>query len=151
MILNAYCISSIVLPLLGRFSRVWLCATPQTAAHQAPPSLGFCRQEHWSGLPFPSPTYLAKSKIALLSTHFPISVDGLLLRSLQLSCDQKQWAKILEIINTHFLKGKKIWKESFLKFHGKLGNAHILCPDSWKVTEHICIYRLWKVFLQRHF
>ena len=29
--------------------------TPQTAAHQAPPSLGFSRQEHWSGLSFPSP------------------------------------------------------------------------------------------------
>ena len=41
--------------LLSRFSRVRLCATPQTAAHQAPPSLGFSRQEHWSGLPFPSP------------------------------------------------------------------------------------------------
>ena len=27
------------------------------AAHQAPPSLGFSRQEHWSGLPFPSPMY----------------------------------------------------------------------------------------------
>ena len=40
--------------LLSRFSCVWLCATPETAAHQAPPSLGFSRQEHWSGLPFPS-------------------------------------------------------------------------------------------------
>ena len=40
--------------LLSRFSRVRLCATPETAAHQAPPSLGFSRQEHWSGLPFPS-------------------------------------------------------------------------------------------------
>ena len=39
----------------SRFSRVRLCATPETAAHQAPPSLGFSRQEHWSGLPFPSP------------------------------------------------------------------------------------------------
>ena len=38
-------------------SRVRLCATPQTAAHQAPPSLGFSRQEHWSGLPFPSPMH----------------------------------------------------------------------------------------------
>ena len=36
-------------------SRVRLCVTPETAAHQAPPSLGFSRQEHWSGLPFPSP------------------------------------------------------------------------------------------------
>ena len=43
-----------VLLLLSRFSRVWLCATPQMAAHQAPLSLGFSRQEHWSGLPFPS-------------------------------------------------------------------------------------------------
>ena len=42
---------------LSRFSRVRLCATPQTAAHQAPQSLGFSRQEHWSGLPFPSPMH----------------------------------------------------------------------------------------------
>ena len=33
------------------------CATPQTAAHQAPPSLGFSRQEDWRGLPFPSPMH----------------------------------------------------------------------------------------------
>ena len=32
-------------------------ATPWAAAHQAPPSLGFCRQEHWSGVPFPSPVH----------------------------------------------------------------------------------------------
>ena len=48
---------SLLLLLLSRFSRVRLCATPQTAAHQAPPSLGFSRQEHWSGLPFPSPMH----------------------------------------------------------------------------------------------
>ena len=46
-----------LLLLLSRFSRVWLCATPYTAVHQAPPSLGFTRQEHWSGLPFPSPMH----------------------------------------------------------------------------------------------
>ena len=38
-------------------SHVRLCATPWTVAHQAPPSLGFSRQEHWSGLPFPSPMH----------------------------------------------------------------------------------------------
>ena len=38
-------------------SHVRLCVTLQTAAHQAPPSLGFSRQEHWSGLPFPSPMH----------------------------------------------------------------------------------------------
>ena len=36
-------------------SRVWLFVTPWTVAHQAPPSMGFPRQEYWSGLPFPSP------------------------------------------------------------------------------------------------
>ena len=43
--------------LLSRFSRVRLCSTPKTAAHQAPPSLWFSRQERWSGLPFPSPMH----------------------------------------------------------------------------------------------
>ena len=45
----------LLLLLLSCFNRVRLPATPQTAAHQAPPSLGLSRQEHWSGLPFPSP------------------------------------------------------------------------------------------------
>ena len=47
----------LLLLLLNRFSRVRLCATPETAALKAPPSLGFSRQEHWSGLPFPSPMH----------------------------------------------------------------------------------------------
>ena len=46
-----------LLLLLSHFSRVRLCVTPQTAAHQAPSSLGFSRQERWSGLPFPSPMH----------------------------------------------------------------------------------------------
>ena len=52
----------LLLLLLSRFSRVRLCATPQTAAHQAPPSLGFSRQEHWSGLPFSSPMLESESE-----------------------------------------------------------------------------------------
>ena len=46
---------AMLLLLLSRFSRVWLCATQWMAAHQASPSLGFSRQEHWSGPPFLSP------------------------------------------------------------------------------------------------
>ena len=49
--------SGMLLLLLSRFSHVRLCATPETAAHEAPLSLGFSRQEHWSGLPFPSPMH----------------------------------------------------------------------------------------------
>ena len=44
-----------LLLLLSRFSRVQLCVTQWTAAHQAPPSMGFSRQEYWSGVPLPSP------------------------------------------------------------------------------------------------
>ena len=55
----------LLLLLLRCFSRVRLCATPQTAAHQAPPSLGFSRQEHWSGLPFPSPIKWALGNIIM--------------------------------------------------------------------------------------
>ena len=44
--------------MLSRFSRVRLCATLWTAAHQAPLSTGFSRREYWSGLPFPSPQTL---------------------------------------------------------------------------------------------
>ena len=44
----------LLLLLLSCFSHVPLCATPKMAAHQAPQSLGFSKQEHWSALPFPS-------------------------------------------------------------------------------------------------
>ena len=47
----------LLLLLLSHFSRVRFCATPQMAARQALLSLGFSRQEHWSGLPFPSPMH----------------------------------------------------------------------------------------------
>ena len=46
-----------LLLLLSHFSRVRPCATPETAANQAPPYLGFSRQEYWSGLPFSSPMH----------------------------------------------------------------------------------------------
>ena len=51
------CTEDLLLLLLSRFSPVRLCVTPETVAHQAPLSLGFSRQEHWSGLPLPSPMH----------------------------------------------------------------------------------------------
>ena len=52
--------------LLRRFSHAPLCATTQTAAHQVPLSLGFSRQEYWTGLPFPS------SMHACMLSHFSL-------------------------------------------------------------------------------
>ena len=53
-------------------SRVWLLATPWTAAYQAPPSIEFSRQEYWNGVPLPSPTF----KI-ILSFIFTICIQVL--------------------------------------------------------------------------
>ena len=53
-------------------SRVWLFATPWTVAYQAPLSMGFSRQEYWSGLPFPSPGDLPDPGIKLGSPAFQI-------------------------------------------------------------------------------
>ena len=49
-------------------SRVRLFTTPWTAAHQAPPSMGFSRQEYWSGVPLPSP-------LTLLGLHFTLWLE----------------------------------------------------------------------------
>ena len=54
-----------LLLLLSRFSRVQLCATPWTAAYQAPLPMGFSRQEYWSRVPLPSPT----GKLLILNFH----------------------------------------------------------------------------------
>ena len=47
-------------------SHVWLIATPWTAAYQAPPSMGFSRQEYWSGVPSLSPDKMPRGKAILI-------------------------------------------------------------------------------------
>ena len=70
------------------FSRVRLVATPWTAALQAPPSMGFSRQEYWSGVPLPSPlTFLWVGKILT-----PIS-----------NCFSPVWLRSEEVGWHHFL------------------------------------------------
>ena len=52
-------------------SRARLFANPRTVARQAPLSVGFYRQEYWSGLPFPSPRDLPDPGITLTSLESP--------------------------------------------------------------------------------
>ena len=69
-----------VLPLLlSHFSRVQLCVTPQTGVHQVPLSLGFSRQEHWSGLTFPSPMHDSE-KSSLKSTKHENKIKSIQIR-----------------------------------------------------------------------
>ena len=86
--------------MLSRFSRVQLCATLWTAARQAPPSMGFSRQEYWSGLLCPPPGDLSNPRIqpvSLKSTctgrrvlyhqhHLGSPQHGILLYLFSLSC-----------------------------------------------------------------
>ena len=48
------------------FNRVRLLATPWTAAYQAPPSMGFSRQEYWSGVPLPSPLIVCSYLLVMI-------------------------------------------------------------------------------------
>ena len=61
---------------LGHFSCVWIFATLWTIARQAPQSMGFSRQEYWSGLPFPSPGDLWDPGIEPTSLMSPALVGG---------------------------------------------------------------------------
>ena len=65
-------------------SRVWLLATPWTAAHQAPPSMGFARQEHWGGVPSPEPPSFFLG-FPWLVTHHTLSNEVVLLMHLTIS------------------------------------------------------------------
>ena len=78
-------------------SRVRLSATPWTVAHQAPPSMGFYRQEYWSGLPLPSPNFLTNFKITSCYLKMYIMGVGLVI-SLQ------PWDILLIYFNNQFKK-----------------------------------------------
>ena len=68
--------------MLSHFSRGQLFATLWTVAHQAPLSMGFSRQEYWSGLPFPPPGGLSEPRIeptlasALQADSLPLVSPG---------------------------------------------------------------------------
>ena len=62
--------------MLSHFSHVQLFMTPWTVAHQAPLSVGFSRQEYWSGLPFPTPGDLPDPGIESASLVSPALAGG---------------------------------------------------------------------------
>ena len=72
------------LSVLSCFSRANLFVTPWSVAHQAPLSMGFPRQEYWSGLPFPSPDYLPDPGIKPRSLLSPALAGGFFILSINL-------------------------------------------------------------------
>ena len=111
--------------MLSCFSPVWLCATPWTAAHQAPLSTGFSRQEYWSGLPFPSPLSFLAANINIVSPRsyrrkFPSKVGRLKDRQPILSSGE-------DVTSISFIKWK--WKL-------KVSQSHPILCDLMDYTVH---------------
>ena len=73
--------------------RVWLLATPWTAAYEAPPAMGFSRQEYWSGVPLHH--LLGKDKFILFATN--LQRDFMLLEAQKVKDPSRMW-EILGLI-----------------------------------------------------
>ena len=75
-------------------SHVWLFATPRTAAYQAPPSMGFSRQEYWSGVPLPSPLLHCRQILYHWATEEALLLESNKVKQIdpQCGCDSPyQW------------------------------------------------------------
>ena len=119
------------------FSLVWLFATPWTGAYQDPPSMGFSRQEYWSGLPFPSPGDLPNpgieprspflTKVLIFKAMvFPVVVYGYeswtikrtecgRIDAFKLQC----WRRLLRVPWTARRSNQSILRKSTLNMHWK--------------------------------
>ena len=131
-------------------SPVWLLATPWTAVHQAPPSMGFSQQEYWSGVPLPSPQCLLD-----ILKYF------VFLLSLSVMCDSLwlPWAVALKAPLLMELPKQEYWNG--LPFP-PLGGAsqprnrtHICCFScfsrqiiyhwaTWEAASNTLTYIIWK-------
>ena len=75
-------------------SHVWLFVTPWTAAYQAPPSMGFSRQEYWSGVPLPSPhSHLEAHKSQGQDTNSRASVS----KDVAPFCQHENWESDIDL------------------------------------------------------
>ena len=91
----------LLLLLLSHFNHVRLCVTPQTASHQAPPSLGFSRQEHWNGLPLPSLEYHTKEFeiLTVIRTTADFKKENDIIRfTFHIRCGFTVGSKVVELI-----------------------------------------------------
>ena len=100
-------------------SRVWLFATPWTVAHQAPLSMGFLRQQYWSGLQFPSPGDLPDPGIetmppALAGRFFTSEPPEKPLKLIR--CRKRDWQKTLRAISLRkslwYITETNMWKDT---------------------------------------
>ena len=129
-------VSGTFLLLLRRFSGVRLCATPLTAAHQAPPSLGFSRPEHCSGLPFPSPMHESESEVSqscpTLSDPMDYSLPGSSIHGI-FQARVLEWSAIAFSETRLYIIIKTIFKQ-ILPYYLLAGNHKYTKQSSFQVN-----------------
>ena len=115
-----------------KWSRVRLFTTPWTVAHQAPLSMGFSRQEHWRGLPFPlalGAFNCRKCKLRRERQASPVWATGpsslRLLRRWQITNTRRFVSKIAEIIETEF--GIRALQAALVERRNKDRVGHVFC------------------------
>ena len=108
-----------LLLLLSRFSRVRLCATPWTAAFQAPSSMGFPRQEYWSGVPLDLQSH---GLTFLFFFLFQVSLSDIAWKGQThslwergLTWAQEDWSRVLET-------DRRVWKGPDWRKEGNMGS-----------------------------
>ena len=115
-------------------SRVWLLATPWTAAHQAPPSMGFSKQEYWSGVPLPSPGDMLIYSYYICETICPFGTWKQLEDLVHTTQDGMWWELRL-----------RLWAEaqSLRLLSNILKSSYFIIYESW-VQDVVAIFPLFK-------
>ena len=125
------------------FSRIWLFVTPWTVAHQAPLSMGFSRQEYWSGLPFPSPGDLPDPGIKPRSPT--LQADAVTSEPRWLRCPmlQPNWCGIVSSLLTPYCSCWHFWA-----FHFQLNKPLALKPFIKPVLTSLLAWNSRQLFIQ---
>ena len=111
-------ISEIFIPVsewwVKSLSHVRFFLTPWTVAYQAPPSMGFSRQEYWSGLPFPSPSFLwmAIKLMGLFNAPLPVTGCSMAQQVKHRFWSQSLWFGIVALTPTSCMPIGKLFNSS---------------------------------------
>ena len=132
--------------VLSCFSRIWLFATPWTVAHQAALSMGFSRQEYWSGSSFPSPGYPPDPGIEPRSLMSPALAGRLFTTG---ACWEERLTVSHSVVpELNYSRLRLCFVQSWLLWPHRLEPARLLCPwDSpGKKTQVGCHFLLRGIF-----